>query len=79
MNYPEDFISDIKKRAGDRCECERNTCHQTQGRCGEMLLAPDGLAAWSPVRTGERVTFPPVASDYIALCAHCAVPRNAPR
>ena len=79
MNYPVDFISSIRERSGNRCECERRECHEAQGRCVEMLVEPDGLARWKPVRSGERITFPPVPSDYIALCNACAVPRNASR
>ena len=79
MNYPADFISSIKERASEMCECERRECHQAQGRCTEKLLEPDGVPRWTPVRSGERITFPPVPSDYIALCSVCAVPRNAPR
>ena len=80
MNYPPDFKSELKQRAGDRCECERSDCHQGQGRCSEALLEePGGLTRWSPILTGEQITFPPVASNYIALCGPCAVPRTGKR
>lgn len=76
MNYPPDFIKQLKERAGARCECERGGCHTSQGRCSETLTEdPGGQARWSPVLTGERLTFPPLALDYIALCGTCAVPR----
>lgn len=77
MIYPPDFLAQLKERAGDRCECERGDCHQTRGRCNERLR--DEPASWTPVLTGEHLTFPPVPSQYIALCAPCAVPRNARR
>ena len=80
MNYPPDFIQQLRQRAGDRCECERGECHQTPGRCIERLMEePGGLARWSPVLTGEHLTFPPVPSNYIALCGPCAVPRTGKR
>jgi hypothetical protein len=80
MNYPPEFLQELKQRSGDRCECERSECHPGPGRCGEKLAEdPAGAARWSPVLTGERLTFPPVASNYIALCATCAVPRTGKR
>jgi hypothetical protein len=79
MNYPPDFVKELKDRAEHRCECERRECHQTPGRCTQELVDAPAPDRWSPVRTGERLTFPPVALDYIALCATCAVPRTAPR
>jgi hypothetical protein len=79
MNYPSDFLKQGKDRAGDRCECERSDCHQGPGRCNARLNEEPGKAHWTPVLTGERLTFPPVASDYIALCGTCAVPRTGKR
>lgn len=79
MNYPADFLKQIKDRAGDRCECERSDCHEAPGRCVARLKDEEGKPRWSPVLTGERLTFPPVASDYIALCGVCAVPRTGKR
>lgn len=80
MNYPADFLAQIKKRAGDRCECERSECHRGPGRCSARLPEePGGPAPWAPVHTGEHLRFPPVPADYIALCEACAVPRNATR
>ena len=78
MNYPNDLLTQLKARAGDRCECERSNCHGTLDRCDHRLAdEPADAYAWSPVHTGEHLRFPPVASDYIALCKPCAVPRNA--
>lgn len=80
MNYPTPFLHELKQRAADRCECERSGCHEGQGRCAEKLIdEPGGAARWSPVLTGERLTFPPAASNYIALCGTCAVPRAGKR
>ncbi|MBX7184568.1 MAG: hypothetical protein K1Y01_05415 [Vicinamibacteria bacterium] len=79
MNYPADFLKQIKDRAGDRCECERSDCHEAPGRCAARLKDEEGKPRWTPVLTGERLTFPPVASDYIALCGVCAVPRTGKR
>lgn len=76
MIYPSDFIQQLKERAGHRCECERGDCHPTDGRCVETLVDEPGEGRWLPVRTGERITFPPVALDHIALCGRCAVPRT---
>ena len=76
MNYPPEFLEDLKARAESQCECERSECHQAQGRCRESLVGEPDPLGWSPVMTGERITFPPVAMNYIALCGTCAVPRN---
>lgn len=76
MNYPYDFTQQLKEKAGHRCECERGQCHPSQGRCGEALIDGPGEGRWLPVRTGERITFPPLALDHIALCGRCAVPRT---
>ena len=76
MHYPPDFLHELKDRAANRCECERVECHQAQGRCREMLSGEPDPLRWTPVMTGERITFPPVVSNYIALCGTCAVPRN---
>ncbi len=75
MNHTPEFLAELKNRAGDRCECERNECHGESGRCGVKLTDEPGRA-WSAVFTGESMTFPPVAQNHIALCAPCAVPRN---
>ena len=74
MNYPPEFLNELKERASNRCECERNECHGAPGRCGGKLDDGSGTS-WSPVFTGDHMTFPPVATNYIALCAPCAVPR----
>jgi hypothetical protein len=80
MIYPPDFMAQLKERAGDRCECERGDCHPSPGRCAERLRDElGGPPQWVPVLTGEHLTFPPVPSQHIALCAPCAVPRNARR
>lgn len=79
MNYPADFINELKTRSGSRCECERRDCHGAEGRCRAGLLEEGGIARWTPVLTGERLTFPPIASNYIALCAPCSVPRAGAR
>jgi len=80
MNYPTEFILQLKERSGNRCECERRECHEAQGRCGETLVEePGGPGRWTPVFTGDRLTFPPAASNYIALCGPCAVPRTGKR
>ena len=79
MNYPATFIQELKKRASDRCECERSECHQGPGRCGAKLVDEPAPTAWMPVLTGERLTFPPVPNDYIALCGACSVPRTGKR
>lgn len=80
MNHPAEFLAQLKQRAHDRCECERSDCHGAPGRCGERLMEePGGEPRWTAVHTGEHLRFPPVATDYIALCAPCAVPRNAAR
>ena len=80
MHYSEDFLAEIKKRAANRCECERGSCHSEPGRCREALREqPDGSPQWSPILTGEHITFPPAAHAYIALCTPCAVPRSPTR
>jgi len=80
MNYPSDFLQELKQRSGDRCECERSECHPGSGRCSEKLTEEGtGAPRWTPVLTGERLTFPPVAMNYIALCGTCAVPRTGKR
>ena len=79
MNFPEGFVAGLKQRAGDRCECERSECHGTPNRCGQSLVGmPDEQTRWMPVPTGEGVTFPPLISNYIALCLPCVKPRVAP-
>lgn len=76
MLFSTEFISEIKARAADRCECGRSDCHGGDGRCHAKL---SDEASWSPVLTGERLTFPPAVNQYIALCGACAVPRNVNR
>ncbi len=79
MNYPPEFIHELKARADHRCECERGECHGAPGRCLAPLVdLPDEPARWSPVPTGDQMTFPPVASNYIALCIPCVKPRVPP-
>ena len=79
MNYPSDFIRDLKGRASDRCECERGTCHPSPGRCSRPLIEGPMEGRWLPVKTGDRVTFPPEAPDFIALCDPCIAPRTGAR
>lgn len=79
MNYPAEFIHQLKERSGARCECERRECHETQGRCSAVLADDPAEGKWTPVFTGERLTLPPAALDYMALCARCAVPRTGKR
>jgi hypothetical protein len=75
MNHTPEFLVELKRRAGERCECERNECHGAAGRCG-VKLSDEAGRSWSAVFTGESITFPPVTQNYIALCAACAVPRT---
>ncbi len=75
MKYPADFVKELKDRSNATCECERGTCHPSPGRCSENLAGEPGGEHWAAVMTGDRITFPPVAMNYIALCRHCAVPR----
>jgi len=79
MNYTADFINELRNRSGSRCECERRECHPAEGRCTADLLEEPGIARWTPVFTGDRMTFPPEPSNYIALCGTCAVPRTGKR
>lgn len=78
MNYPTDFTQKLKERASNRCECERSGCHQTQERCFQPLIGEPDASRWSPVFTGDSMSFPPSPANYIALCGPCAKPRVAP-
>lgn len=78
MNFPAEFIQQLKERAENRCECGRSGCHQSSERCFQPLIGEPGASRWSPIFTGESPSFPPVAVNYIALCSQCAKPRVAP-
>src|SRR6187431_1192327 len=62
MIYPPEFLTELKERAASRCECERSECHGAPGRCGGRLDDSAGTS-WSPVFTGDHMTFAPVAKS----------------
>lgn len=79
MNFPPDFVRELKERAGNVCECGRADCHPGSGRCHAELIEGPMEGRWLPVATGDQITFPPRAVNYIALCVPCIVPRTGTR